>query len=810
MALNGIGEIQGVPARAMYGGTPAQTFAQQLGQTGMQLLQQARLDEQAKRQAAQDAENQRRWDITNQRAEDEAARIKADRKAQQAYFNVLGQGPQTAGGSFASPELNKLTEQSAFTQAENPIVSKYMQAAGGNDQAAMDAMRRDNLGSLADKLKTQLDISNAATKFADTGMGNESRVAMLERAIGEASKFGVPSKDMYTQLDQARLAEQTAKQNKLKDIMSQEADIEKNRVSNLKWGIDKMSGGGSDGVASGVSQYTAKDVANGTADIQKQLSTALKTVPDEKAKTYVSQLANTEYNKLLGMGINPSEAAGLVSSAISSKSNDEWYKFFQDPEAVYKKDTISSVLPQYLERAGMRVQNGKIVRTKGTGTSKEESAAALVNALSASDTAKLATLKAQREQLNKTPQEVYGDKIRQLLGEAGYGNTVSPSNAVPSGLTTSKPSEGRSGDNPLTVRLNNPGAVKAANPNDLTVMWDGQTGFDDQGHAIFDSPEKGARAMAINLNSQIKKGATLEDIFKGNSAKGIGAYSTGNQNEYLSKVSKETGIDPTKVLTQKDIRSMMGSMASMEAGKPYDSKVLDKGYELAFGTTGSKPKEEISQDDNKAEIQRLSALMGKESAFKPNGAIQINNLAQAKEVLAAGSKGLRSGIDALDAWVKEKSYSGDKNLKNAIREKIAPNLNRLLQGKDIVTEEDNKTQLQAQIAIADKVKAGKSLNKSEERWIEDMKKTSNGRAQLKRLGLLAESNGVIEGPIGYEDYYNALNSKREKGNLQEAERDYRLRQYIKDPATVYGSNPKISEETKDLFRVLQADRANRK
>lgn len=69
--MPGIGEIQGVPARAMYGNTPDQEFSQQLGQFGNQLLRQALSEKDLANREAQRAEEARRWNIANARAEAE-------------------------------------------------------------------------------------------------------------------------------------------------------------------------------------------------------------------------------------------------------------------------------------------------------------------------------------------------------------------------------------------------------------------------------------------------------------------------------------------------------------------------------------------------------------------------------------------------------------------------------------------------------------------------------------------------------------------------------------------------------------------
>lgn len=193
---------------------------------------------------------------------------------------------------------------------------------------------------------------------------------------------------------------------------------------------------------------------------------------------------------------------------------------------------------------------------------------------------------------------------------------------------------------PLTIRTNNPGAVKNASRTDKNAMWEGQTGFDEQGHAVFESPEYGARAMAKNLKSQIDKGNTLTTLLK--------EYATGNQDAYIKNVANKTGLDPNAKLTDADIRSLMNAMVEHEAGvsSPFSKEVLDRGYELALGkpASASTISPNSPEQDVKALFENVKTAKEKEKA-----STEINKLTELYKSLggAGGQSGSAGPVDDL-------------------------------------------------------------------------------------------------------------------------------------------------------------------
>lgn len=88
-------------------------------------------------------------------------------------------------------------------------------------------------------------------------------------------------------------------------------------------------------------------------------------------------------------------------------------------------------------------------------------------------------------------------------------------------------------DVPRGVRNNNPGNLK-----DLGIPWQGLVGHDAEGFCIFDTPENGLRALAMNLvSAQTKHGCnTLRKI--------ICRHSETDQAVYVANAVKRTGVLP--------------------------------------------------------------------------------------------------------------------------------------------------------------------------------------------------------------------------------------------------------------------------
>lgn len=208
-----------------------------------------------------------------------------------------------------------------------------------------------------------------------------------------------------------------------------------------------------------------------------------------------------------------------------------------------------------------------------------------LSGLSQSYSDRLAKIQEQRD-------GTYGmDKIRELISGPAKGSA-----------SVSKSNDGKT----LTERINNPGAVKQADKGDKSVMWKGQTGYDDQGHAVFDTVENGFRAQAINLNTQISRQPTVEELIKGSPEKGIEAYATGNQNEYVKFISDKLGVDKNYALKPDDIPRLLKAQSQFE-GSAFNETAANIGYQMAVeeGKIKVTPKAEVKDLFAKVEEKKV-------------------------------------------------------------------------------------------------------------------------------------------------------------------------------------------------------------
>jgi len=214
-----------------------------------------------------------------------------------------------------------------------------------------------------------------------------------------------------------------------------------------------------------------------------------------------------------------------------------------------------------------------------------------LSGLSQSYADRLAKIQQQRD-------GTYGiDKIRELINGPAQGSA-----------SVSKSNDGKT----LTERINNPGAIKQADKGDKSVMWKGQTGYDDQGHAVFDTVENGFRAQAINLNTQISKQPTIEELIKGNPEKGIGAYATGNQNEYVKFISDKLGADKNYTLKPDDIPRLLKAQSQFE-GSAFNETAANTGYQMAVEEGKIKVTPKTAVQEVVAKVEESSNSKGKDA-----------------------------------------------------------------------------------------------------------------------------------------------------------------------------------------------------
>lgn len=122
-----------------------------------------------------------------------------------------------------------------------------------------------------------------------------------------------------------------------------------------------------------------------------------------------------------------------------------------------------------------------------------------------------------------------------------------------------------SGSDPLSIRLNNPGAIAKS-----AFRWDGASAEQPPGRFIaFDTPEDGIRAMARNLDAYGSKYGinTIAGI--------INRWAPPSENdtrEYAATVAKALGVDPNQPLDLGNPRvkaKLMTAMARVEAGRDH-------------------------------------------------------------------------------------------------------------------------------------------------------------------------------------------------------------------------------------------------
>lgn len=120
------------------------------------------------------------------------------------------------------------------------------------------------------------------------------------------------------------------------------------------------------------------------------------------------------------------------------------------------------------------------------------------------------------------------------------------------------------------LRNNNPGNIKY-NANN---QWQGQTGFDSDGFAIFDTMTDGVRALARILTNYGGQGLdTVQEI--------ITKWSTTDQAAYVANVAAALDVDPNDVLdmTNEDtITNLTNAIIKQENGfNPISAAVIQTG-----------------------------------------------------------------------------------------------------------------------------------------------------------------------------------------------------------------------------------------
>lgn len=124
------------------------------------------------------------------------------------------------------------------------------------------------------------------------------------------------------------------------------------------------------------------------------------------------------------------------------------------------------------------------------------------------------------------------------------------------------------------IRNNNAGNIRSNK-----IIWDGQTGIDSAGFAIFKSPEWGVRALAKLL-------LNYEKLHGLNTVAGIiGRYAPTNENDtdsYINSVAKKIGLDShTSFIVADYLPELMNAIIRHENGiNPYSDELIKNGLAL--------------------------------------------------------------------------------------------------------------------------------------------------------------------------------------------------------------------------------------
>lgn len=183
------------------------------------------------------------------------------------------------------------------------------------------------------------------------------------------------------------------------------------------------------------------------------------------------------------------------------------------------------------------------------------------------DAATSAANKANNEAyIAQNPQQALADYAARL-GIGGQGATAA---SVDAGA-------------PRGIRNNNPGNLQQSD-----VQWHGKVASTDPRYESFASPEAGIRALALNAQHLLNKGAqTVGDL--------IGQWAPASENgkaktaAYVADVAQQMGVSPTANINLQDpaqLTALTTAIISHENGQnPYTAEQVANGVQAALGKT---------------------------------------------------------------------------------------------------------------------------------------------------------------------------------------------------------------------------------
>ena len=366
------------------------------------VMQQAKLEEDKKRYETELG--------FKQRAED---RLLKEQAASDQYYKSLLGGPQAVGGA-----LN--TQSFINESAKYDLTPEEITFSNANKITTAEQARKLGNENLAKKFEGQMGLSNLSDRLYSEGAIQESRVQMLERALGNVVNQGLPvPKELATQIDQARLAEQTAQEAKLKANSEELANLNKERKNDLKWLVGNINSGNEtatvlDENGSPVTVSTGKALQKEITASNKSASTGIEDLQiainklglSKEKKLDAIARANELVSALEAKGIPTAEASGIVAKEMTTKENNPYLSYigFSNTGPDANKEAIASYGDMLADRY-KKLNTVPATATPLDNNSKYKAAEAFVQGSGAATDAQIAKLTAERKALLMSPEE---------------------------------------------------------------------------------------------------------------------------------------------------------------------------------------------------------------------------------------------------------------------------------------------------------------------------------------------------------------------------------------------------------------------
>lgn len=374
-----------------------------------------------------------------QRAED---RLLKEQAASDQYYKSLLNGPQSVGGA--------LNTQSFINEAAKyDLTPEEIAFSNTNKITTAEQARKLGNENLAKKFEGQAGLSRLATQLSSDGTLQESRVKMLERSLADVVNQGLPApKELAAQIDQARLAEQTAQESRLKSNSEELANLNKERKADLKWLVGNVNNDGGtatvlDENGNPVNVSTGKALQKEITASNKSASTGIEDLQNSINKLGLSKekkldainRANELVSALEAKGIPTAEASGIVAKEMIAKENNPYLSYigFSNMGPDINKEAVASYGDMLADR--YRKLNNVPTATSLDGNSRYKAAEAFVQGSGAATDAQIAKLTAERKALLMSPEE----RMRSKIDAAIAGLNPSAATGVATGTTYKNP-----------------------------------------------------------------------------------------------------------------------------------------------------------------------------------------------------------------------------------------------------------------------------------------------------------------------------------------------------------------------------------